>query len=543
MFDITHNEPLKVSAMKNNERSLPGYISSLLQPDRYDHAVENIQLIETHISWVILTGHFAYKIKKTINLGFLDFSTLEKRHFYCKEELRLNAKLAPTIYLEVVPISRVSGNFSFSNSSEIIDYAIKMIQFPQKMQLDHMLAKGKLKTKHIDQLATMLAKFHQHTNIAHKNDIYGEPEQIYQPVKENFILLHQLLSDDNTIALLTVIERWSRYTFKLVRSTLTQRKQCGFVRECHGDLHLRNLVMINDHPVAFDCIEFSPELRWIDTINDVAFLMMDLHNRQHNNFAQRFLNTYLEKTGDYTAMPLLRFYLVYRAMVRAKVEALSASQMIMNSEEQYEANQACYNYLELANSYLLAKKSMLIITCGMSASGKSTLTHQLVEKLAAMRLRSDVERKRLFSVETEFNSSTKFNAGIYSSSASQHTYQHLAEMAKLLLNANCPVIIDAACLKFEQRDLFRQVAVELEKPFVILHFLAKPSTLRQRINSREKTVSDADLTILEHQLAASQALDENELSEVITVDTELAVDIDSLLNTIKVYFNQKKHFI
>jgi len=526
--------------MKDNESLLPNYISSLLKPESYKHAVANIQLIETHISWVILTGHFAYKIKKPVNLGFLDFSTLENRHFYCTEELRLNARLAPSIYIGVVPISRIDNYVSVSDSSEIIDYAIKMIQFPQKMQLDHMLAEGQLRTEHIDELATLLATFHQHTDVANINNNYGEPEQIYQAVQENFIQLHQLLSDNNAITLLAAIERWSRYTFKLAKSILTQRKQTSFIRECHGDLHLKNLVLINNHPVAFDCLEFAPELRWIDTINDVAFLIMDLHNRQHNNFAQRFLNTYLEKTGDYAALPLLRFYLVYRAMVRAKVEALSASQMVMNSEQQHEANQACYGYLELANSYLQTKKSMLIITCGMSASGKSTLTQQLVEKLAAIRLRSDVERKRLFSMVTETNSSAKFNAGIYSSTATQHTYQYLAEMAKLLLNTHFPVIIDAACLKFKQRDLLRQVAIDLDVPFVILHFIAKPSTLRQRINSREKTVSDADLTVLEHQLAQSKPLGKNELSEVITVDTELSVDMDSLINKIKLYYKENK---
>jgi aminoglycoside phosphotransferase family enzyme/predicted kinase len=532
--------------MKDNQRLLPAHISLLLRPDSYAHTVENIQLIETHISWVILTGYFAYKIKKPVNLGFLDFSTLEKRHFYCLEELRLNARLAPSIYLEVVAISCVANHVSFSSSSNIVDYAIKMIQFPQKMQLDHLLAEGWLKTEHIDGLATMLAKFHQQTDIAKISDSYGEADQIYEAVKENFIHLHQLLSENTAINLLTAIERWSRYTFKLAKSTLTQRKQSGMVRECHGDLHLRNLVLINDHPVAFDCIEFSPELRWIDPINDVAFLMMDLHNHQQYIFAQRFLNAYLERTGDYTATPLLRFYLVYRAMVRAKVEAISASQMVMHSEEQYEANQACYGYLELANSYLRTKKSMLIITCGPSASGKSTITQQLVEKIAAIRLRSDVERKRLFKIATETNtesvetnsSPARFTAGIYSSNATQDTYEYLAERAKLLLNAHFPVIIDATCLKLEQRDLFRQVATELEVPFAILHFTAKPSTLRQRINDRGKTVSDADITILEHQLAESHPLHEEELSEVITVNTELSAGIDGLINKIKVFYKE-----
>ncbi|MDO7598073.1 MAG: AAA family ATPase [Pseudomonadota bacterium] len=526
--------------MKDDERSLPAHISLLLQPDSYAHTVDNIQLIETHISWVVLTGNFAYKIKKPVNLGFLDFSTLAKRRFYCKEELRLNTRLAPTLYLDVLPISCLDNYVSFSPSSEIIDYAIKMVQFPQEMQLDRVLLAGRLQNEHIDALATLLAKFHQKTDVANKNDHFGEPEQIYTPLTENFILLHQLLSDNKTIRLLAPIESWSKSTFNLIESTLTQRKQAGFIRECHGDLHLRNLVLINEHPVAFDCIEFNPELRWIDTINDVAFLMMDLQDRQHYDFAQRFINAYFEKTGDYAAISLLRFYLVYRAMVRAKVDAIRASQMVIKSQQQKDANRACYGYLKLAYSYLQSSKPLLIITCGMSASGKSTLTQPLVEKLVAIRLRSDVERKRQFNITTQTSQSAVPNAGIYTPDATQHTYQYLAETAKLVLHANYPVIIDAACLKFEQRELLRQVATDNEVPFLIIHFTARDDTLRQRIKCRGKTVSDADLSILEYQLAHWQSLHQDELSNVITIDTESSNDLASLINKIKMYFKANR---
>lgn len=518
--------------MNDKERQLPEYITSLLNPDVYDHAVENIQLIETHISWVILTGPFAYKIKKPVNFGFLDFSTLEKRHFYCNEELRLNSRLAAAIYLEVIPITALEKRAVFSGSGEIIEYAIKMVQFPQEIQLDRMLAANMLQAEHIDALAAMVAEFHQQTGVANKNDSYGMPEQIYQPVKENFIQLRQLLSDDIAITLLATIETWSQSTFDLLKSILVQRKRGGFIRECHGDLHLRNLIFINEMPVAFDCIEFDPKLRWIDTISDVAFLIMDFQDRHQPDFAQRFLNHYLEQTGDYAATRVLRFYLVYRAMVRAKVEAIRASQITSNSQIQHEANRVCYAYLELAQSYLQVAKPILIITCGMSASGKTTLTQQLVEKLAAIRIRSDVERKRLFKLAPKSDSSAAFNTGIYSSEATQQTYHHLAEMAEQVLNAGYPVIIDATCLKYEQRNLFRQVAKRKKVPFVIVEFTAQPSTLRLRINTREKEASDADQAILEHQLLNWQALHKNELSEVISIDTESLTDINSMISRI-----------
>jgi aminoglycoside phosphotransferase family enzyme/predicted kinase len=526
--------------MNDNAKQLPVFISSLLHPDVYDHVAENIQLIETHISWVILTGPFAYKIKKPVNLGFLDFSTLEKRHFYCAEELRLNTRLAAAIYLDVIPITISEELVVFCGSGRVIDYAIKMVQFPQEMQLDRMLANGMLQTEHIDALANMVAEFHQHTDVANKDDIYGTPEQIYRPIKENFIQLQQLLSDDTAIAQLTVLESWSQATFAHLKLLLTQRKRDGFIRECHGDLHLRNLVFINEQPVAFDCIEFDPELRWIDIISDLAFLIMDLQDRQQYNYAQRLLNFYLEKTGDYAATQILVFYLVYRAMVRAKVEAISSSQMASTSQVEHEANMACYGYLELAQSYLQARKPMLIITCGMSASGKSTLTQPLVEKLAAIRIRSDIERKRLFKIASESDSSASFNAGIYSTEATQQTYQHLTKLAELVLNASYPVIIDATCLKYEQRELFRQVASRKNVPFVIVEFIAQPNTLRQRINARAKEASDADQSILEQQLFNWQPLHKNELFHAITIDTESPTAIDSLFSRIKLYYKGNK---
>jgi uncharacterized protein len=526
--------------MNVNDSNLPEYISSLLHSDVYDHVVENIELIETHISWVILTGPYAYKIKKPVNLGFLDFSTLEKRHFYCKEELRLNSRLAPSIYLDVVSITGSDQQAVFSGKGNIIEYAIKMVQFPQEVQMDNMLSTDQLQAEHIDALAKTIAEFHQQTDIANVNDSYGELEKIYKPVKENFIQLQQLITENKAIAKLSELEGWSQSTFDQLKPILAQRKRDGFIRECHGDLHLRNLVFINEKPVAFDCIEFNPELRWIDTISDVAFLIMDLQDRQQQDFALRFLNEYLEKTGDYAATQILRFYLVYRAMVRAKVEAISGSQMAINAPEQHEANIAFHDYLELAQSYLQITKPMLIINCGMSASGKTTLTQPLVEKLAAIRIRSDVERKRLFKLPAETDSSDAFNTGIYSPEASKQTYHHLAELAELILNVDYPVIIDAACLKYDQRELFHQLAIKKNVPFVILEFKAQPDTLRQRISGRNKGASDADRSVLEHQFLNWKPLQKNEQPNVIIVDTESSIDFDSLVTKIAAHYKENK---
>ncbi len=519
-----------------SNKSLPEYILSLLRPDAYAHTVETIELVETHISWVILTGAYAYKIKKPVNLGFLDFSSLEKRHFYCQEEIRLNSRLAPELYLEVVAITGPEQQALFSGSGPVIEYAVKMRQFPSDMQMDKLLNTGQIQSSHITSLAETIAGFHQQTDIAGSESDYGKPEVVYRPVRDNFTLLQELLSDHNQLDRLEELRQWSQASYEHLKSVFVQRKEAGFIRECHGDLHTANIVVINNTPIAFDCIEFSPELRWTDTASDIAFLIMDLQYRQQHTFAWHFLNHYLEISGDYKALQVLKFYLVYRAMVRAKVAAIGASQMPDKSAEYNSAIQSCYDYLKLAHAFVQPGSPILIITCGMSASGKSTLTSPLVAGLSAIRLRSDVERKRLFKQSKGSHSHKPFNTGIYSPEASSQTYQYLSDQADLILTSGYPVIIDAAFLHYEQRQLFYQLARKKSAPFVILHFTARPDTLRQRISQRINDVSDADRSVLEQQLLNWKPLQDNEQSYVINIDTESPFDPDTLVDIINQFY-------
>ncbi len=512
-----------------SNKTLPEYILALLHPEAYAHTVETIELVETHISWVILTGSYAYKIKKPVNLGFLDFSSLQKRHFYCQEEIRLNSRLAPELYLEVVTITGPEQQAVFSGSGPVIEYAVKMLQFPTNMQMDKLLNTGQIQTNHIASLAETIASFHQQTDIASTESDYGEPEVVYTPVRDNFTLLQELVSDHKQLDKLEALKQWSQASYEHLKPVFVQRKEAGYIRECHGDLHTANIVVIDNKPTAFDCIEFSPELRWTDTASDIAFLIMDLQYRQQHAFAWHFLNHYLEISGDYKALQVLKFYLVYRAMVRAKVAAISASQMPDTSAQYDSAIQSCYDYLKLAHAFVQPGRPILIITCGMSASGKSTLTSPLVAGLSAIRLRSDVERKRLFKQSKESHSHKPFNAGIYSPEASRQTYQYLSDQADLILTSGYPVIIDATFLHYEQRQLFYQLAQKKGVPFVVLHFTARPDTLRQRISQRVNDVSDADRSILEQQLLNWKPLQDNEQPYVINIDTESPFDTDAVV--------------
>lgn len=512
----------------------PTLITALMQAEAYKHPVEHIQLVETHISWVILTGPYAYKIKKPMDLGFVDFSSLEKRRYYCGEEIRLNRRLAPQIYLDVVPISCPQGITRIDVGEEnAIEYAVKMTQFPTDAQLDRILNTGELEPSLLDAFARLIATFHQKTDRVSKQSDYGDKEHLSRPVFENFYQIRKHTGDASALSNLDLLEKRAREDIQRLGPTFEYRKAEGYIRECHGDLHLRNMAWVNDKPLVFDCIEFDPNLRWIDVISEVAFLVMDLEKRSQSQLAYRFLNAYLERTGDYSGLRVLNFYLIYRTLVRAKVEAIRTMQAHIGPQDKAAAEQAFQEHLQLAVKYTQTRPLQLIVTRGLSGSGKTTLTQQLIERLGAVRIRSDVERKRLFGLNAEDDGKKESEQDIYSAKANQQTYHKLADSAEHVLDSGYPVIIDAACLKEEQRALFRNLASAKKLAYTILDITASKSTLRHRIENRRKGVSDADVTVLEYQITVAQKLGPDELPHAISVDTELPLDMDNLVRQIE----------
>jgi len=502
-------------------------ISKMLHADVYDHPVQSLELIETHISWVVLTGEVAYKIKKPVNFGFLDFSTLVRRKHYCEQELKLNQRLTTNIYIEVVGILE-QHNKLLVGKTDGIEYAIKMKQFPQAAQLDNMLAAGVLNVGHMDAIATLIADFHQRIDVAEKDSTYGTPESLYQPVEENFSQIKQQLDTAKYDQILAELTQWSESTFSHLTTVFTQRKQQGYIRECHGDMHLRNMLWLEDDsiegstkgPMAFDCIEFNENLRWIDVISEVAFLVMDLQDRKQFKLANRFLNSYLEKTGDYAGLSILPFYLCYRAMVRAKVAILRLHQAGLSEKDKIQLFEEFETYLKLANGYSQLKKEKLIIMRGVSASGKSTVSQLLVDELGAIRLRSDVERKRLMNVDKSQSASDKINTGLYSQGVSEKTYARLLSLASQVITSGFTVIVDAAFLKHQQRKDFQALAERLAIQYIIVEMTAPEETLKQRIVARKNDVSDADLEVLEFQLNNWTPLHTDEVSNCISTNVE-----------------------
>ena len=489
-------------------------IESLRSPDCYDHPVEKVELIETHISWVLLTGSFAYKIKKGVDFGFLDYSTLKLRQRQCEEELRLNRRTAPQLYLEVVPIGG-SAEAPLLHRQPAIEYAVKMQQFPQQALLSQVAARDELGADQAIALAQMLADFHHGIELAPSDSPFGTPQAVYHPVAENFAQLRERLSDSALLEQLDTLEKQSFAFFSQHQPLFAQRKAEGFIRDCHGDLHLNNILLHDGDgaPLLFDCIEFNPNLRIIDVISELAFLLMDLEEHGRSDLANLLLNRYLELSGDYAGLRLLRFYLGYRAMVRAKVATLRLNQTGLDAATRAAVLDDLTAYLTLAEGYARPTRPRLLITHGLSGSGKSSLTQPLLTEPGVVRLRSDLERKRLFGLTAEQSSHSATGENIYSTQASQLTYQRLAVLAAAVLEGGYSVIVDA----------FRQLAQQHKVPFTILHFEADAAILRQRVTARSvegTDVSEADLAVLEAQLADYQPLGGDEMGESMTIDSE-----------------------
>lgn len=477
-------------------------IQALQNPACYNHAVTQLTMMETHISWVILTGEYAYKIKKGVDFGFLDYSSLEKRHSQCEAELRLNRRTSPQLYLDVVPIGG-SASAPQLFQQPAIEYAVKMRQFPQTALLSRLLSEGKLTEDNILGLADQIATFHSQVDVAADDSSYGTPDRVFYPVNENFEQIRALINDDHVQQRLDVLEQHNRRFFEQHREHFKQRKQNGFIRDCHGDLHLNNILLLEGEPMLFDCIEFNPNLRIIDVINEMAFLVMDLELNQRADLANLLLNRYLERNGDYEGLRLMPFYLGYRAMVRAKVALLGLDPKQQDDEQQRAIMDTFLSYLALAEKYAQPAKPQLLITHGLSGSGKTTVSEQLLNEPGVIRLRSDVERKRLFGLDSKDNSQSAPGKGLYTREASRRTYDYLLQLGEAALSGGYTVIVDATFLQQEERLRFRQLAERLHIPFTLLHFQADTDTLQQRVQQRLQQgtdASEADTMVLQQQL-------------------------------------------
>ena len=499
-------------------------IDRLLSREAFPHDVSNLQLIETHISWVILTGPFAYKIKKPVKFDFVDYSSQQSRKDFCKKEFELNGRFAPDLYLDVVPIYEKNGKLMVGSDSVLndekntslkpIEYAVKMRQFSQDAILAARLERSELTPAAIEQFGKYIADFHDSIEGVDPSLKCVQVEQIEHDVKDNFAVFHNALGDNQRIRSLAKLEAWTEEQLRTCNSVFENRLNSGKVRRCHGDLHLKNVVQIDEQLIAFDGIEFNEGLQWIDVLSEIAFPVMDFVARGRTDLGWRLLNAYLESTGDYENLEALRFYLVYRALVRAKVTWLNPQNHTDSIRQKYSRDAAGPDefagpwdkYLKAALYFAFELKPNLSITHGFSGSGKSTVAMKLIEREGGIRIRSDVERHRFARLSPTEDK--------YSREMNDKVYDRLLKLAESTIKVGLPVVIDATFLKINRRLPFEKLANRLQVDFRIIACEASYDDLCQRINERRADPSEANLDVLNEQMATHDPLTTEELQYV-----------------------------
>jgi len=469
--------------------------------------VGEIRLHETHVSWVILTGDFSYKLKKPVKLEFLDMTSLSHRHMLCQEEVRLNRRLAPDLYLDVVTVTRDAQGLRVGGSGPIVDYAVKMRQFDASEELPSLLGREDVSNAEIAALAERLAQFHESAALAAAAGEFDYQRHLRQSVLGNLATLIAHLPASTKVPELGHLSDWTHDELHDLLPVFAERQARGFVRECHGDLHASNIVRWEGRLTPFDCLEFDPNLRFIDVMSDIAFLYMDLSSYQRKDLASQLLSSYLEASGDYAGVQTLTFHAVYRALVRAMVDALSAEQRPVDARALTDRFLA---RTRTAMEFTSAPRPTLYIMHGASGSGKSWLSARLVSMLGAIRMRSDLERKRLGSG----------TADLYAAEARERVYRHLADCAETSLAAGLCTIVDASFLNLADRQAFRALAARRQVGFSIIACMATKAELIRRIGARSALdPSDADVAVLETQLDRMETLTPEEEACVIRVDT------------------------
>ncbi|MDO9094249.1 MAG: AAA family ATPase [Rubrivivax sp.] len=487
-----------------------------------------VQRLDTHISIVLVHGGHAYKFKKALQTAFLDQSTLARRQAACDEELRLNRRFAPDLYLGVVPVTGGPAAPELGGDGAVLDVAVQMLAFDNAGLWDQLAVAGRLGAAQIDDLATTVAHFHDAAAVAGSDWATGSPQQQRQAVLENLDELDALAAGAGMRAALRRLRQAEAQSLARLAGVMAQRLTAGAVRECHGDLHLGNVVQHMGRATLFDGIEFKPEWRWIDVMNEVAFMAMDLHAHGLPGLARRFVDAYLQHRGDYEGVQLLPSFMAYRAAVRAKVALLRAAQAGADLRRE---THAARHYLALALACMQPRRPALLITHGPSGSGKTTLTQSLLELAGAIRIRADVQRKRLAGLDALSRSASAVGSGLYSPAMTDATYAHLLDMAAPVVDAGCIAILDATFLRHAHREAARRWAAQRGLPFAVLDFPAAPVLLRQRLRERAARggdASEADVQVLDMQLRTAEPLRPEEQHTAFTVRPSTAAGLPPL---------------
>lgn len=501
--------------------ALPSLLSSLLRPEAYPHPVSAVHLVETHVSWVFLTGQIAYKIKRPVHYPFLDLRSRERRAFFCAEELRLNRRFAPELYVDVCSVTLDDGVARISGRGEIIDHAVRMRQFRAEEELDQLLATGAVTPLELEGFGRELAALHERLPTAGPGERWGQPHRVRRLLLDNLAECQRAAERFGAAEPMATISEALITRLDSAHPWMARRCRAGRMRECHGDLHARNVVRWGERLVAFDCIEFEPDFRWIDVAADIAFLFMDLDARRCPEHAHALLNGYLSQSGDYEACRVLRLYAADRALVRAKVSALQAAAPGQSGDGVITVPEHS-RYLECAQRMLTPGRPLLILTCGISGSGKTWLARQLAARLHAVHVRSDIERKRMGGRAGRRSSPAALGRGLYSGQASREVYDRLGVCAAAVLAGGYPVVVDATFHRREDRARLHALGAQHGAAVRVIFCHAPRDVLQRRISARRQSgvdASEADLPVLEWQEKRFEPICPEENLAVIDADT------------------------
>ena len=510
-------------------------IRSLQKPSAYPEHTESVELVQTHVSYIFLTDRFAYKVKKPVDFGFLNFSTLDRRRFYCSEEVRLNRRLCPDIYLGVAEVRETSGGAGFTGDGRIIDYAVKMKRLPAERMLDRLLAEGTVSVKEIRAIARVIGEFHRRAERSSEIDGYGGIGAIRANWEENFRQTRRFADDTLSGKNLRFIEEWVERFMQDHAGTFARRVEGGFIRDCDGDIHMENICLDADGGICiFDCIEFNTRFRYCDTAADIAFLLMDFDVNRRPDFGGPFIEEYTQATGDKGVTEVLDFYKLYRAYIRGKVESMRLLDPQIPPVDKDAARERARRYFRLARGYI-ARRALppsLILTCGLTGTGKSFTARELAFDLGLEIVSSDVVRKQLTGLATTTHRRDRYGEGIYTDAVTARTYDALLQQAETALADGRSIIVDATFRRRTDRDLFRQLAVRRGASFLLIHATCPEETARQRLDARKDQAGEASDGRWEIYLIQKGEFDAPAADEAGLIRIDTSKPVTELLDTL-----------
>lgn len=520
---------------KREEPRLSGLIDFLLNFSSYPHKSRYVKHIQTHASHVFIVPPYVYKIKKPVNFGFLDFSTLDKRRYYCEKEVELNRRLCDA-YIGVEEISIKNGNFVFGKGDETIEYAVKMRKLPDSYFLENLLAKGRVTKDDFLRVIEKLVEFYKQQSVKENISEYGSPERIGININENFALSEHFIGKTISKAAYDAIKFYNDKFLKKKSRLFEERIEKGLIKDCHGDLHIEHINLSPQNVCIYDCIEFNERFRNIDIASDIAFLAMDLDFKGYSDFANFIVSEMSRRMEDETICDIVDFYKCYRAYVRGKVESIRSSELEIPIEQRRSSEERAKRYFRLALRYaLFGSRPKVIVVFGLIGTGKSTLARTLSREICCEVVSSDEVRKEMMCIKPTERRYEEFDKGIYSRDITDLTYREVLNRGRKAIELGKTVTLDASFSKRKFRELALREAEALGVPFYFIQTKADEWNIKERLIKRKRkgrAISDGRWEIFKRFKEEFEKVCELPRDKYLVVDTNKTLE-ETLTQTLR----------